>query len=129
MSLVLVRIDECGCQLTRSKNIVQIELNESLRRRRDELSSEIEGLGEPEVGDANAADDLKAQTHEISSVNNAISTLTKKVQGSFSSHRIYDVFALPYGRYGKVNRQTHARPPRTPQQPRRDAKSTDRGRS
>lgn len=85
---MLVRIDECGCQLTRSKNIVQIELNESLRRRRDELSFEIEGLGEPEAGDANAADDLKAQTHEISSVNNAISTLTKRVQGPFSSHSL-----------------------------------------
>jgi hypothetical protein len=58
-------------------------LNESLRRRRDELHSEIEGLGEPEVGDANAADDLKIQTHELSSVNNAIITLTKKVQGPF----------------------------------------------
>ena len=67
----------------RSKNIIQIELNESLRRRRDELRSQIEGLGEPEVGDVNAADDLQVRTHEISSVNNAINTLTKKIQGSF----------------------------------------------
>jgi structural maintenance of chromosome 3 (chondroitin sulfate proteoglycan 6) len=82
---VLAHIDECRCQLGRSKNIIQIELNESLRRRRDELHSQIEGLGEPEVGDANAADDLKVRTHEINSVNNAINTLTKKVQGLFPS--------------------------------------------
>jgi structural maintenance of chromosome 3 (chondroitin sulfate proteoglycan 6) len=69
--------------LGRSKNIIQIELNESLRRRRDELRSEIEGLGEPEAGDANAADDLKVRKHEITSVNNAINALTKKVQGLF----------------------------------------------
>jgi structural maintenance of chromosome 3 (chondroitin sulfate proteoglycan 6) len=70
--------------LGRSKNIIQIELNESLRRRRDELRSEIEGLGEPEAGDANAADDLKVRKHEITSVNNAINALTKKFQGLFS---------------------------------------------
>jgi structural maintenance of chromosome 3 (chondroitin sulfate proteoglycan 6) len=81
--LVPVYIYESRCQLGRSKNIIQIELNESLRRRRDELRSQIEGLGEPEVGDANAADDLKVRTHEFTSVNNAISTLTKKVQGLF----------------------------------------------
>jgi len=71
--------------LGRSKNIIQIELNESLRRRRDELRSQIEGLGEPDVGDANTADDLQVRTHEISSVNNAINVLTKKVQGLFPS--------------------------------------------
>jgi structural maintenance of chromosome 3 (chondroitin sulfate proteoglycan 6) len=71
--------------LGRSKNIIQIELNESLRRRRDELRSQIEGLGEPEDGDVNAADDLQVRTHEISSVNNSINTLTKKVQGLFPS--------------------------------------------
>jgi structural maintenance of chromosome 3 (chondroitin sulfate proteoglycan 6) len=71
--------------LGRSKNIIQIELNESLRRRRDELRSQIEGLGDPEVGDVNAADDLQVRTHEINSVNNAINTLTKKVQGLFPS--------------------------------------------
>jgi hypothetical protein len=88
--------------------MIQIELNESLRRRRDELHTEIEGLGEPEIGDANAADDLKVRTHEISSVNNAITTLTKKVQGPCSSRRAYSAVALLFGRYGKVNRQTHA---------------------
>ncbi|KAH9957888.1 structural maintenance of chromosome protein 3 [Russula dissimulans] len=77
---LLVEMGRTKTELGRSKNIIQIELNESLRRRRDELRSQIEGLGEPEVGDANAADDLKVRTHEFTSVNNAISTLTKKVQ-------------------------------------------------
>ncbi|KAH9980560.1 P-loop containing nucleoside triphosphate hydrolase protein, partial [Russula vinacea] len=77
---LLVEMGKTKTELGRSKNIIQIELNESLRRRRDELRSQIEGLGEPEVGDANAADDLKVRTHEMSSVNNTINTLTKKVQ-------------------------------------------------
>jgi structural maintenance of chromosome 3 (chondroitin sulfate proteoglycan 6) len=126
ISFVAVHIDECGYQLGRSKNIIQIELNESLRRRRDELHSEIEGLGEPEVGDANAADDLKVRTHELSSVNNATITLTKKVQGLFLSRRASCVVASLYGRYGEGNRQTHARPSRVSQQPRSYAKSTGR---
>ncbi len=76
-------IDEGGRQLARGKNIIQIELNESLRRRRDELRSQIEGLGVAEAGDASAAEDLKVRTHEMSSINNAINTLTKKVQGEY----------------------------------------------
>ncbi|KAI9508184.1 structural maintenance of chromosome protein 3 [Russula earlei] len=77
---LLVEMGKTKTELGKNKNIIQIELNESLRRRRDELRSQMEGLGEPEVGDANAADDLKVQTHEISSVNNAIGALIKKVQ-------------------------------------------------
>ncbi|KAH9956468.1 structural maintenance of chromosome protein 3 [Lactifluus volemus] len=77
---ILVEMGKTKAELGRNKNIIQIELNESLRRHRDELRSEIEGLGEPEIGDANAADDLKFRTHEMNSVNNAIGTLTKKVQ-------------------------------------------------
>jgi hypothetical protein len=77
-------IDEGGRQLARGKNIIQIELNESLRRRRDELRSQIEGLGVPEVGDASAADELKVRTHAMSSINNAINTLAKKAQGAYS---------------------------------------------
>ncbi|KAF8274414.1 RecF/RecN/SMC [Lactarius quietus] len=76
----LVEMGKTKTELARGKNIIQIELNESLRRRRDELRSQIEGLGVPEAGDASAADDLKVRTHEMSSVNNAINTLTKKVQ-------------------------------------------------
>ncbi|KAI0289328.1 RecF/RecN/SMC [Multifurca ochricompacta] len=77
---VLVEMGKTKTELGRNKNIIQIELNESLRRRRDELRSEVEGLGEPEVSDASAADDLKVRAHEMSVVTNAISMLTKRVQ-------------------------------------------------
>jgi structural maintenance of chromosome 3 (chondroitin sulfate proteoglycan 6) len=83
--------------------MIQIELNESLRRRRDELRSEIEGLGEPEIGDASAADDLKVRTHEMSTVNNAISTLTKRVQGAFFSSWAFSVVISQYNRHGERN--------------------------
>ncbi|KAH9001993.1 structural maintenance of chromosome protein 3 [Lactarius hatsudake] len=76
----LVEMGKTKTELARGKNIIQIELNESLRRRRDELRSQIEGLGVAEAGDASAAEDLTVRTHEMSSINNAINTLTKKVQ-------------------------------------------------
>ncbi|KAH9083418.1 structural maintenance of chromosome protein 3 [Lactarius deliciosus] len=77
---LLVEMGKTKTELARGKNIIQIELNESLRRRRDELRSQIEGLGVAEAGDASAAEDLTVRTHEMSSINNAINTLTKKVQ-------------------------------------------------
>jgi hypothetical protein len=48
-----------------------------------EGTSYVEGLCGPEVGDVNAVDDLQVRTHEISSVNNAINTLTKKFKVCF----------------------------------------------
>jgi structural maintenance of chromosome 3 (chondroitin sulfate proteoglycan 6) len=67
------------------KNSLEIELNESLRRRRVELQAKIETLGEAENGEASAADDLDSRVRELRALNSSIQTLTKKSQGETSS--------------------------------------------
>lgn len=61
--------------------MIEIELNESLRRRREELRGKIESLGEAEVGDASAAESLEARNRELKALNNSIEALNKKIHG------------------------------------------------
>ena len=61
--------------------MLEIELNESLRRKREELRSKIEMLGEAEEGDASAAENLEARNRELRSLNSSIDTLQKRNQG------------------------------------------------
>ncbi|KAG6840817.1 hypothetical protein C0991_004108 [Blastosporella zonata] len=70
-------------KLEGQKNQVEIELNERLRRRREELQGRIEALGDPEDGDVTSADALEAKTRELKSLNKSIATLTTKTQGKF----------------------------------------------
>ncbi|TFY63618.1 hypothetical protein EVG20_g6252 [Dentipellis fragilis] len=67
-------------ELGSQKNLIQIELNESLRRRRDELRSKLDALGEPAAGDANAADDLEARMRELKVLNTSIESQSRRVQ-------------------------------------------------
>ena len=62
--------------------MLEIELKESLRRRREELLSKIERLGEAEVGDASAAEDLETRNRELKTLNGTIEGLQKKLQGN-----------------------------------------------
>ncbi|KAI0081880.1 structural maintenance of chromosome protein 3 [Panus rudis PR-1116 ss-1] len=61
------------------KNLIEIELNENLRRRREELRSKIEALGESEAGDSSSAEDLEARLRELRSLSNSIESLQKKL--------------------------------------------------
>ena len=61
--------------------MLEIELNESLRRRREELRGKIESLGEAEAGDASAAETLDAKTRELRTLNTSIDGLHKRAQG------------------------------------------------
>ena len=61
--------------------MLEIELNESLRRRREELKTKIETLGGAEAGDASAAENLEAKQRELEKLNKSIDTLTKRIQG------------------------------------------------
>lgn len=76
-------------QLEGRKNAIEIELNERLRRRREELQSSIEALGEPEDGDSSSANDLDARTRELRVLNNSIQSLTKKAQGKLLARRLH----------------------------------------
>ncbi|KAH9942278.1 structural maintenance of chromosome protein 3 [Epithele typhae] len=61
------------------KNLLEIELNEGLMRRREELRLKIEGLGASEAGDASSEDTLTAKTRELKALNNSIDSLEKKI--------------------------------------------------
>lgn len=66
------------------KGLLEIDLNENLRRSRDELRGKIERLGEPQDGDASSADDLESRLRELRALKQSIDALTKKSQGENS---------------------------------------------
>ncbi|THH30921.1 hypothetical protein EUX98_g3237 [Antrodiella citrinella] len=66
--------------LSSRKSLVEIELNESLRRRRDELRSKIEALGNAEEGDSSSAQDLDARKRELTTLSASIDSLTSKIK-------------------------------------------------
>ena len=74
-------------QIGARKNLLEIELNEGLVRRREELRLKIEGLGASEAGDAGSEEALEAKTRELKALSNSIDSLQKKIQGEHVSTR------------------------------------------
>ena len=118
-------------QIGSRKNILQIELNENLRRRREELRAKIEALGIPDDGDATAADDYEARTRELKALNTSIESLTKKVQGKFVTFAKRVAISLLslncLLRYGKGMRKFVFRASRIAEQLRKSPEPADRG--
>ena len=54
-----------------------------LRRRREELQSKIEVLGEADTGTAFSAEDYEARVRELKNLDNSIQGLRKKASGAF----------------------------------------------
>ena len=65
--------------------MLEIELNESLRRRREELQTKLESLGEAEAGSFNPAD-LDNRIRELKMLNASIADLQKKASGTSWFH-------------------------------------------
>ncbi|THU99128.1 RecF/RecN/SMC protein [Dendrothele bispora CBS 962.96] len=65
---------------TCKKSTIEIELNERLRRRREELRLKIDALAIAEGDEAASVDDLEARTRELKALNLSIQTLTRKTQ-------------------------------------------------
>ncbi|KAF7295090.1 Structural maintenance of chromosomes protein [Mycena indigotica] len=61
------------------KNAIEIELNERLRRRRDELKAKLDGLGD-HGDEATAVDNLESKERELRTLNKSIQALTQKTQ-------------------------------------------------
>ncbi|RDX44908.1 structural maintenance of chromosome protein 3 [Lentinus brumalis] len=76
----LVELDKEKSEISARKNLLEIELNEGLVRRREELRLKIEGLGASEAGDANSEEALEAKQRELKALNNSIDSLQKKIQ-------------------------------------------------
>ncbi|KAI0321625.1 hypothetical protein OF83DRAFT_1274537 [Amylostereum chailletii] len=71
----LLELSKANNELGSKKSIIKIELHEKLHRRRDELQEKIEALGEPEVSDATATDDLAIRQRELTALTQSIRPL------------------------------------------------------
>ena len=69
-------------QLDSQRNLLEIELNESLKRRREELQSNIESLGEADIGTTFDPENFKARTRELKTLNVTISSLQDSAVGT-----------------------------------------------
>ena len=69
------------------KSLVEIRLNEDLKKRRAEVVGMIERLGEPQDADAAAAEDLESRRRELQTLKNAIESLKSKSIGAQSPNR------------------------------------------
>jgi structural maintenance of chromosome 3 (chondroitin sulfate proteoglycan 6) len=77
-------------QITSRKNGLEIELNESLRRRRDALRTQIDSIGDAVASESLRMDDVDTRKREQSSLKRAIADLEKLIAGThpclYSSH-------------------------------------------
>jgi structural maintenance of chromosome 3 (chondroitin sulfate proteoglycan 6) len=71
------------------KSLVEIRLNEDLKRRRAEIIEMIERLGEPQNADYTAAEDLESRARELQTLKNTIESLKAKSLGTQSLNRRY----------------------------------------
>lgn len=62
--------------------MIEIELNESARRRRDELRSKIDAIGEVQVGDSSSGDDLETRSRELKILKTSIEAAQKRANGA-----------------------------------------------
>lgn len=66
--------------MTSQKNSLEIELNESLRRRRGTLNNQLSSFGNLDSSDSMVVGDLDAQTSEAASLRSAIADLTASIE-------------------------------------------------
>ena len=69
------------------KSLVEIRLNEDLKRRRAEAMGLIERLGEPQNADTAAAEDLDSRRGELQALQNTIESLKAKSLGTQLANR------------------------------------------
>ncbi|CAK5264291.1 unnamed protein product [Mycena citricolor] len=74
----LVELGRSKNKLQGRKSAIEIELNEKLYRRRDELKNKLVELNEGE--DVSSADDLESRSRELRSLGKTITTLSAKVE-------------------------------------------------
>ncbi|KZO92322.1 structural maintenance of chromosome protein 3 [Calocera viscosa TUFC12733] len=73
----LVEIGKEKTQIESRLNLARVDLNEGLRRRKEEVRGQLEAIGDIDAGD-NAGDDLVGRIHELEALNRAIESLTKQ---------------------------------------------------
>ncbi|KDQ11977.1 hypothetical protein BOTBODRAFT_113479 [Botryobasidium botryosum FD-172 SS1] len=78
-SKLLIELAGSKNEVGSQKTLLEIELNESLRRRREELRGKIESIGETDVGEASTEADLEARQTELNALVASIDDLSSKV--------------------------------------------------
>lgn len=69
-------------QIADRKNTLEMELNESLRRRRDEIRGKLESLSNPGRDNSSALGDFGARQRELKLLQVSIDDLGEKITGS-----------------------------------------------
>jgi structural maintenance of chromosome 3 (chondroitin sulfate proteoglycan 6) len=66
--------------------MLEIELSESLKRKRDELRTKLDSLAHIDTDDLESSGaDLAAKTQELEALNDSIASLQDRITGAFSS--------------------------------------------
>lgn len=76
----VLELSKSRTELDSRKNLLEIELNESLRRKEKELQTTLESLDDSANGEVSSADNLDARLRELKSLDASISTSTKRAQ-------------------------------------------------
>lgn len=96
------------------KSLVEIRLNEDLKRRKAEVVGMIERLGEPQNADTAAAEDLDSRRRELQTLKDAIESMKEKSLGTQSASWHPSGWLNSTRRGGEGTRRTGEAAPRTP---------------
>ena len=96
------------------KSLVEIRLNEDLKRRKAEVVGMIERLGEPQNADTAAAEDLDSRRRELQTLKDAIESMKEKSLGTQSASWHPSGWLNLTRRDGEGTRRTGEAAPRTP---------------
>ncbi|PPR05869.1 hypothetical protein CVT24_006623 [Panaeolus cyanescens] len=76
----MVELSKRKAELEGRKNMIEIELKERLRRRKEEIKFKLDAMEEREV-DSSSTDDLESRMRELKALNQSIASLNKKIAG------------------------------------------------
>ncbi|EUC62501.1 chromosome segregation protein SudA [Rhizoctonia solani AG-3 Rhs1AP] len=83
----LLEVGKRKTELGTRKNMLEIELSESLKRKRDELRSKLDSLAHVDTDDLESTGaDLAAKTQELEALNDSITTLQDRIAETEAEH-------------------------------------------
>ncbi|KAJ1306154.1 hypothetical protein OPQ81_010865 [Rhizoctonia solani] len=83
----LLAVGKRKTELGTRKNMLEIELSESLKRKRDELRTKIDSLAHVDTDDLESTGaDLAAKTQELEALNDSIATLQDRITETEAEH-------------------------------------------
>ncbi|KAF8678916.1 chromosome segregation protein sudA [Rhizoctonia solani] len=87
----LLEVGKRKTELGMRKNMLEIELRESLKRKKDELRTKIDSLAHVDTDDLESTGaDLAAKTQELDALNDSITTLQDRITGTLFTEFEHD---------------------------------------